>query len=178
MQTIFYSGEWAVSGTAHARIERVMKILYLHGWNSVPGGVKPTFLAQHGHDVIQPKLPDDDFDEAVRIAQEEFDKHRPEVVVGSSRGGAVAMNIESGSAKIILLCPGWKKWGAARTVKPGTIILHSRADDVVPSADSEELVRNSELPASALIEAGNDHWLHEPEVLEAMLRACEGGERK
>ena len=38
-----------------------MKILFLHGWQSVPGGVKPTFLAQHGHTVINPKLPDDDF---------------------------------------------------------------------------------------------------------------------
>ena len=25
-----------------------MKILFLHGWQSLPGGVKPTFLAQHG----------------------------------------------------------------------------------------------------------------------------------
>ena len=63
-----------------------MKILFLHGWQSVPGGVKPTFLAQHGHEVINPKLPDEDFDEAVRIAQAEFDKHQPQVVVGSSRG--------------------------------------------------------------------------------------------
>ena len=55
----------------------IMKILFLHGWQSVPGGVKPTFLAQHGHEVINPKLPDEDFNEAVRIAQEEFDKHQP-----------------------------------------------------------------------------------------------------
>ena len=95
-----------------------MKILFLHGWQSVPGGVKPTYLAQHGHEVINPKLPDDDFDEAVRIAQAEFDKHQPEVVVGSSRGGAVAMNINSGEARLVLLCPAWKKWGTARTVKP------------------------------------------------------------
>jgi hypothetical protein len=39
-----------------------MKILFLHGWQSVPGGVKPTFLAQHGHQVISPKLPDKDFE--------------------------------------------------------------------------------------------------------------------
>ncbi len=119
---------------------RTMKILFLHGWQSVPGGVKPTFLAQHGHEVINPKLPDEDFDEAVRIAQAEFDKHQPQVVVGSSRGGAVAMNINSGEARLVLLCPAWKKWGTAKTVKPGTVILHSRADDVVPFADSEELV--------------------------------------
>jgi alpha-beta hydrolase superfamily lysophospholipase len=151
-----------------------MIILFLHGWQSVPGGVKPTYLAQHGHEVVNPKLPDDDFAEAVRIAQAAFDQHQPEVVVGSSRGGAVAMNISSGDARLVLLCPAWKKWGAARSVRPGTVILHSSADDVVPLAHSEELFRSSGLPASALIEVGNDHRLAEPEPLAALLRACEG----
>jgi hypothetical protein len=59
-------------------------------------------------------------------------------------------------------------------VKPDTVILHSRADDVIPFADSEALVRNSGLPTSALIEVGRDHRLADPEPLEAMLRACEG----
>jgi len=153
-----------------------MKILFLHGWQSVPGGVKPTFLAQHGHEVINPKLPDEDFTESVRIAQAEFDKHQPHVVVGSSRGGAVAVNIKSGEAKLVLLCPAWKKWGAVKTVKGGTVILHARADDVIPFADSEELVRSSGLPASALIEVGNDHRLADPEPLRRMLEACEGGD--
>jgi len=148
-----------------------MKVLFLHGWQSVPGGVKPTFLAQHGHEVINPKLPDEDFNEAVRIAQAEFDRHRPQAVVGSSKGGAVAMNIDSGQAKLVLLCPAWKKWGTARTVKPGTVILHSRADDVVPFVDSEELARTG---GATLIEVGNDHRLADPEPLKAMLRACEG----
>jgi hypothetical protein len=94
-----------------------MTILFLHGWHSVPGGVKPTFLAQHGHSVFNPKLPDEDFTEAVKIAQEEFDKHQPQVVVGSSRGGAVGMNIISGSAKLVLLCPAWKKWGTVNEAK-------------------------------------------------------------
>src|SRR6202142_1298991 len=142
-----------------------MPILFLHGWQSVPGGVKPTYLKDHGHTVINPKLPDEDFDEAVCIAQAEFDKHNPDVVVGSSRGGAVAMNIQSGSAKLVLLCPAWKRWGTARTVKPATVILHSRADDVVPFADSEELVRNSGLLPSVLIEVGNDQRLADREPL-------------
>src|ERR1700686_773503 len=113
-----------------------MIILFLHGLQSVPRGVKPTFLAQHGHEVINPKLPDEDFNEAVKIAQAEFDKHQPQVVVGSSRGGAVAMNINSGGAHLVLLCPAWKKYGSAKTVKPGTVMLHSRADDVIPFAHS------------------------------------------
>ena len=148
-----------------------MKILFLHGWNSVPGGMKPTFLARHGHEVINPKLPDDDMEEAVRIAQAEFDQHRPQVVVGSSRGGAVAMNIDSGEARLVLLCPAWKKYGTATTVKPDRVILHSQADDVIPFADSEELTRTSK---AKLIEVGGDHRLADLEPLVALLRACEG----
>jgi hypothetical protein len=150
-----------------------MKILFLHGWHSVPGGVKPTYLTQAGHTVINPRLCDDDFDAALAVAQAAFDQHQPDVVVGSSRGGAVAMNLQSGNARLVLLCPAWKRWGAATTVKTGTILLHSRADEVIPFAFSEELVRNSGLPASALIEIGNDHRLADPEPLQAMLRACE-----
>jgi hypothetical protein len=146
-----------------------VKILFLHGWHSVPGGVKPTYLTDHGYEVINPALDDDDFAEAVRTAQAEFVQHRPQVVVGSSRGGAVAMSMESGDAKLVLLCPAWRKYGTAKTVKPNTVILHSRADDVVPFADSEELATNS---GATLIEVGTDHRLADPEPLATMLRAC------
>ena len=60
-----------------------------------------------------------------------------------------------------------------KAVKPGTMILHSRADDVIPFADSEELVGNS---GATLIEVGNDHRLADPEPLAAMLKACGGTE--
>jgi len=50
-----------------------------------------------------------------------------------------------------------------KTVKPGMVILHSRAADVVPLADSEEQVKNSHLPSSALIEVGNNHRLADPD---------------
>lgn len=72
-----------------------------------------------------------------RIAQAECDQDRPDVVVGLSRGGAVAMNIESGDTPLVLLCPAWKKWGRAKYVKPSKVILHSQADDVIPFAESE-----------------------------------------
>jgi hypothetical protein len=158
-------------GEKHGAIP--MKILFLHGWQSIPGGVKPTYLAEHGHEVLNPALPDDDFDEAVRIAQAEFDRHQPDVVVGSSRGGAVAMNVNVGEWPLVLLCPAWKRWGTATKVKPGTLILHSQADDVVPFADSQELLRNSGLQESALIVVGTDHRLADPEPLKKMLDAVE-----
>ncbi len=150
-----------------------MKILFLHGWQSTPGGLKPTYLKGHGHEVLNPALPDDDFDASVRIAQAEFDQGKPDVVVGSSRGGAVAMNIGTSDTPLVLLCPAWKRWGTATTVKPQTTILHSKADETVPFPDSEELVRNSGLPSSGLIEVGTEHRLADEESLGMMLGVVE-----
>lgn len=153
-----------------------MTLLFLHGWTSTPGGRKPTYLQELGHDVLNPALPDDDFERALTIARDQFSRQPVDVVVGSSRGGALAMNLdlEIGGARLVLLCPAWKRWGTARTVKPGTIILHARDDEVIPFADSEELIRASGLDRTALIEVGHDHRLADPESLAAMERACRG----
>jgi hypothetical protein len=59
-------------------------------------------------------------------------------------------------------------------VKPGTRILHSRADDVVPFSDSVELISMSHLPETALVEVGQDHRLATPEPLAALLAAVQG----
>ena len=155
-----------------------MNILFLHGWTSTPGGRKPTYLKDHGHTVLNPALPDDDFEAAVAIAQAECEHHHPEVIVGSSRGGAVAMNIRSQAQPLVLLCPAWKIRGKATTVKANTIILHSSADDVVPYSDSQELAANSglfesvSLQIGALVQVGYDHRLADPEPLKAMLEAA------
>lgn len=82
----------------------------------------PTFLASHGHTLLNPALPAEIFDKAVGIAQAEDDQHQPDVVVGSSRGGAVAINIDSQDTPRVLLCPAWKKWGKATIVKANTAV--------------------------------------------------------
>jgi hypothetical protein len=92
------------------RRKMVAKVFSLHGWTSTPGGLKPTYLKDHGHEVLNSALPDDDFDAAVGIALAEFDRGQPDVVVGSSRGGAVAMNIDAGPTPLVLLCPAWRRW--------------------------------------------------------------------
>jgi len=62
----------------------------------------------------------------------------------------------------------------AKTLKDNTVILHSRGNDVIPFAESEELPRNSH---ATLFEVGTDHRLADPDPLAAMLRACGGDAR-
>ncbi len=150
-----------------------MKILFLHGWRSVVGGVKPTYLKVQGNQVINPALDDDDFDAAVELAQAEFDRHRPDVIVGSSRGGAVAMNIDSQSTPLVLLCPAWKRWGQVTKLKRHAVVLHSRLDEVIPFEESEELLSTSKRSSDALIEVGDDHRLADEASLAVMWWACQ-----
>lgn len=108
-----------------------MKILFLHGWTSIPGGRKPTYLRERGHTIINPALPDHDFAVAVRITEDAHRQNDPDVILGSSRGGAVAVNMRSEKKTLVLLCPAWKHWGSASVVQPNTLILHARNDEVV-----------------------------------------------
>lgn len=144
------------------------RILYLHGLHSRPGGTKPSLLLADGHEVINPHLPDDDFDESVRRAREALAARPPEVVVGSSRGGAVALNLDTGAMPVVLIAPAWRRWGRATLAQPHTTILHSPADAVIPFADSEALIAASRLPASALIAVGDDHNMIDPAAVAAL----------
>ncbi len=150
-----------------------MQILFLHGWNSAVGGIKPTFLKTSGHTVLNPALDHDDFPAAVAQGQQIFDAHQPDVIVGSSRGGAVAMNLTTGPTPLVLLCPAWKNWGTTDRIAASSIVLHSPDDDVIPYHDSVELLRNSGLPPESLIAVGQDHRLADDESLSVMLWSCE-----
>lgn len=148
------------------------RILYLHGWTSAVGGVKPTSLAQAGHHVIEPELDDDDFELALSTAQDAFDQHCPELVVGSSRGGSLAINLRlPTNVPRIALCPAWKKWGTAKQVPINTMILHSPDDEVISLNDSIELIDSSSLSNSHLMVVGSDHRLATPDAIDS-LRQC------
>ena len=149
----------------------MMKVLFLHGWGSRPGGLKPTWLSEHGQRVVNPRLPDDDFERCVGIAQDAFDRVRPEVVVGSSRGGAVAVNILRSDVPLVLVAPAWKRWGAATTVREPVVILHSQCDGVVPIEDSRQLLCQSGLADDHLLVVGEDHTMSDIAALGALLEA-------
>ena len=144
-----------------------MVILFLHGWESTPGGKKPQYFQALGHTVLNPALPPDSFEETLRIAQAAYDEGSPDFVIGSSRGGAAAMNLSIGDTPLLLICPAWKNWGEAKSVKPGTVIVHSPQDEIVPFSHSLELVEGSP-QGVRLVELGSDHRMADDATLEAI----------
>jgi len=140
------------------------RVLFLHGWFS-DGGTKTMFMRSLGYNVTTPRLSDWSFSKAVVQAQAAYDEFRPDVIVGSSRGGAVAMNMDSGDTPMILLAPAWKRWGKAAAVKKNAVVIHSPHDDVVPFEDSVELCCKS---GARLIAAGEDHRLNDRRAMDAL----------
>lgn len=146
------------------------KVLFLHGWSS-DGAKKTAFMRFLGYDVLTPRLSDWWFRRAIAQAQAAHDAFRPDVIVGSSRGGAVALNLDSDDTPLVLLAPAWKRWGQATVVKnpSRSIIVHSPNDDVVPFEDSIELCLSS--PGLSIIPGGQDHRLNDPQARKALERA-------
>lgn len=149
------------------------KVLYLHGYGARPGGFKPTFLRESGFEVVNPGLPDDDFDESLQIARESLAQSVPDVVVGSSRGGAVALELDLQEIPCVLIAPAWKRFRSSPRVGRRMIILHSEHDETIPLEDSRELVRKAGLPDDALVVIGENHYMADEGALAALVEAIE-----
>jgi hypothetical protein len=142
------------------------KVLFLHGSGMDPlASPKRERLLDEGHQVeVCPDLscPDDPgtlgqaswpehnrrwFDQAVQAAQQVHDQFKPAVIVGAGLGGAVAMNLRSGSTPQVLIGPAWRVWlfrfGDAVSVKPATVIVHGDRDWLVSPRSSRQLLEGS-----------------------------------
>ena len=147
-----------------------MKVLFLHGLESTPGGRKPTTISNAGYEVIEPSLPSTSWVDSVNAAQEAYDVEQPDVVVGSSRGGAVAMAADMSPRKMVLIAPAWKKYCPNCTISPTTTILHSPEDDVISFADSRLL---SKMYGAELVIAGDDHRMNDSGALAKLIQALD-----
>ena len=152
------------------------RILYLHGLESSPNAGKATRLREEGHEVIGPQLDHaSELTESIATAQEALDAALAaggvDVVVASSRGGAVATALNPRGVPMLLLCPAWKHFGLDARVSGTVRILHAAGDELIPLADSVELLARSGLPAAWLTVVGVEHRLHDAAATKAMLAA-------
>ena len=147
-----------------------MKVLFLHGLSS-DGGMKSDFMRSLNYNVLTPKLSDWSFKHALQSAQDAFDQFVPDVIVGSSRGGAVAMSVQCVQTPLVLLAPAWWLCGVKPELRTKTIIIHSPLDKLVPITNSRELFSRN--PGSQLVEVGEDHRLNDKDARCALKAALE-----
>ena len=143
-----------------------MRVLFCHGKEGNPEGTKALAIKEEFNDgiVVAPRLTNSycetDFTKDL-VVVEAFAKGA-DVLVGSSRGGALVCQADTETPKI-LIAPAWKKFSVLPKLTKHDVILHCAEDDMVPYEDS---VRLAELFGCMLIECGEDHRMSDPETLE------------
>ena len=150
----------------------MIKILFLHGKESEPGGEKVSRLERDGYTIFNPFLTKHSFEKSVATAQDIVDTQAPDIIVGSSRGGAIAMCLET-HARLILIAPAWSHYRqtAGKKLASDTMILHSRDDTIIRFEDSKRL---AEIYNVTLIETGVDHRMRDEQALETLSKTVEG----
>jgi hypothetical protein len=152
-------------------MSRTTKILFLHGKEGTPEGSKVTRLREEGFRIIAPVLPKDNWSLSVQRAQACFDAFEPDIIVGSSRGGAVACNVEGGNTPKILIAPAYKLFPCAvKGINDTTQVLHCPQDNIVMFQDSKDLVEAFDV---ILYSCGVSHRMSDPEALKQLLQAIE-----
>lgn len=122
------------------------RILYLHGFASSPAGRKISalreLLADRDLEIVAPDLnvpsfQNLDFEAMVRLAESEAKRHDPAVIVGSSLGALVALEVSRRKARppLVLIAPAvgfGRRW--IEKLEPGDPLLffHHAADRELP----------------------------------------------
>lgn len=145
------------------------RIVFLHGLEGTATGAKPTWLKNHGHDVTAPALdtralitwlselspqdgmpsvPPSTLVKPRQAAEDAIGAAAPDVVVGSSFGGGLALLLQSEgvwTGPMVLLAPaGARLFGLTTLSTTAPVaILHGRQDDVVAVDDSKALAANA-----------------------------------
>lgn len=109
---------------------------------------------------------------AVNVAKhnEEIGDFDPDIVVGTSQGGAIAIALAGKyhHAKFVLGAPAWKIFNVnPANLPPDTIIVHGVKDGRVPFKDSIELAA---MTGASLIKTGANHFLDNTDLLKAVMK--------
>jgi hypothetical protein len=91
----------------------------------------------------------------------------PDIVIGSSQGGAVAMAAAPffPAAKFILVAPAWKIFNVKPDLPPGSVIIQGQRDVRVPVDDAKELAQAT---GARLVITNDGHYVSPSAVVQAV----------
>ena len=141
-----------------------LRVQFIHGLEGSPQGNKARVLAAE-FETTTPAMDTSHFEACVALHAETLRRFEPDVLVGSSFGGAVALALlqrEQWSGPTLLLAQAGLRQGLRAKIPPGVRVwlVHARGDDVVPIADSQRLARSGTPGFVRLFEIDDDHALH------------------
>jgi len=149
-----------------------VNILFCHGKEGSPNGTKAQTIQAAFGNVITPTLTNSydasDFLNDLEVVEEAAKK--VDVLVGSSRGGALVTAARTSQRKI-LICPAWKEFKVVPYITKNDVIIHSKNDPIVPYKNSQQL---ADMFGCKLIEAGSDHRMSDPETLALIVNTIKG----
>jgi predicted esterase len=141
----------------------MLKIQFVHGLEGSPQGRKALFFKRH-FNTNTPYMDTSNFSECVRQQAQVLREFSPDLLVGSSFGGAVVMALlerSLWSGPTLLLAPA-AFWYNAKAALPESVpitIVHGRNDSVINIEDSRKLVAAASGGRVRLLEVDDAHDL-------------------
>ena len=143
--------------------DRPLRVQFAHGLESGPGSAKAMYFDKR-FDAVTPAMNTSDFEACVTLHADEIAAQEPDVLVGSSFGGAVVLALLQRGFFVgpsLLLAPAYRGHGAGDRIPDGlrVLIVHGTRDTVVPIEDSRALAQTGSKGSVALVEVDDDHML-------------------
>jgi alpha/beta superfamily hydrolase len=146
----------------HADVSR-LRIQFAHGLASSPHGNKARLFAEH-FDALTPEMDTSDLESCIRVHELALASFRPDLLIGSSFGGAVAVALlERGlwRGPTLLLAQAARYYTPSCRLPDGirVTLVHARQDEIVDIDGSRALARTGTSELVELIEVDDDHQL-------------------
>jgi len=143
--------------------DRPLRVQFVHGLESGPGSAKALYFDSR-FDAVTKAMNTSDFEASIGVQLEEIQAQEPDVLVGSSFGGAFVLAIlQRGlyAGPSLLLAPAYRHYAIEPRIPDGlrVLIVHGTRDDVVPIEDSRALAKTGSSGSVALVEVDDEHRL-------------------
>jgi predicted esterase len=151
-----------------------LRVQFVHGLEGSPQGRKARLLAEHFL-ASTPAMDTSDFEACIRVQADEIDRFGPDVLAGSSFGGAVAVALLQRGlwrGPTLLLAQAAKHQGIELTLPENVRvwIVHGTSDDLVDPAESRALAGTGTPRLVRLLEVEDDHPLSRSTASGELLR--------